>query len=69
MKIKVNAIGLGESKLIILSESLILSGIVLTTAGLLLLRKSQCWTVGKSATHFEYFNSIIETLQSAFEKK
>ena len=69
MKIKVNAIGLGESKFILLSEGLIFSGILLTSAGLLLLRKSQCWTFGKSAHQLEYFNTIINTLESAFKKK
>lgn len=69
MKIRVNAIGLGESKFIILSEALILSGIVATSVGLVLLRKTQCWSVANSEHHFEYFNAVVETLNDAFSKK
>ena len=64
MKIKVNAIGVGELKRIRLAEGLILSGAILTIAGLIYLRKTQSWFIGKTNAHFEYFDTVIESLQA-----
>lgn len=69
MKIKVNAIGLGDANLIKLSEILISLGIVLSGTGLILLRKSQCWKVTKTPEHFAYLSAIVDALQGAFNKK
>lgn len=65
-QLKVNSIGLGDSKKIILSELLIFSGVALSGLGLFILRRSQCWKVATKPTHFEYINAIVNALEDSF---
>lgn len=65
-QLKVNSIGLGDSKKIILSELLIFSGVALSGLGLFILRRSQCWKVATKPTHFECVNAIANALEDSF---
>lgn len=65
-QLKVNSIGLGDSKKIILSELLIFSGVALSGLGLFILRRSQSWNVATKPTHFEYINAIVNALENSF---
>lgn len=74
MKINVNAIGLGEAKWLKLGEGLIsgglvvvVAGVAVTVTGLIIIKKSQCWTIGNTQDHIEYFKTIIDKLDSAFK--
>jgi hypothetical protein len=67
MKINVNAIGLGEVKLIRIGEGLILIGLVAAATGFILIKTSQCWTIGTTNEHIAYFKTVINELDSAFK--
>lgn len=63
MKIYLNAIGFTDKNILKTGEGLIITGLILASVGIILLRKSQEWVCGVNSEHFAHFKTLYNSFK------